>query len=400
MTIPTLSAEEQRVIGSLLEKQITVPATYPLTLKALRTACNQTSSREPVVDYAEAQVDATARALRDRHLIRFVWAPGSRTVKYHQMLTEQIELDDDARALLTVLLLRGAQAPGALKTRTERLHVFADRSEVEACLASLAALDPPLVQELPLRPREQDRRWIHLLGPVDTGATDVADAVDRDTALAGGVAARDAAVRETYDAVAVAYADTFGDELADRPFDRWVLERVASLAAPGPLVDVGTGPGQVAAFLARTEAGLAGVHGVDVSSAMVEVATDRVPDVTFEVADFRRLLRPRTAPGWRGVTAWYALVHLTESELPDAISALAGTLDPGGWLALADHCGPETRHVEEFLGHPVSIDFVLHDPAAVLDAVRAAGLTVEEWYERSPLDGEVATTRLYVLARK
>ena len=129
--IPVLDAEEQRVLGSLLEKQVTVPASYPLTVNSLRTACNQTSSREPIVDYDERTVELTAKRLREKGLARIVWADtGRRTLKYHQTLDEALGLDDDERALLTVLLLRGAQAPGELKTRTDRLYAFADREAV------------------------------------------------------------------------------------------------------------------------------------------------------------------------------------------------------------------------------------------------------------------------------
>ena len=142
--LPVLDAVEQRVLGSLLEKQRTVPASYPLSLNALRTACNQSSSRDPVVDYDEQTVERTARALKDRGLLRIVWADtGRRTLKYHQTLEEVLGLADDERALLTVLLLRGPQAPGELRTRTERLHAFADRTEVEAVLARMAERATP-----------------------------------------------------------------------------------------------------------------------------------------------------------------------------------------------------------------------------------------------------------------
>ena len=105
-----LSPTEQRVLGSLLEKQVTVPASYPLTISALRSACNQTSSREPVTDLAEQEVEQTAKALKDRGVLRIVWSDtGRRTLKYHQVLTDVLDLEDDERALLTVLLLRGPQ---------------------------------------------------------------------------------------------------------------------------------------------------------------------------------------------------------------------------------------------------------------------------------------------------
>jgi uncharacterized protein YceH (UPF0502 family) len=395
MELPVLDACEQRVLGSLLEKQTTVPASYPMTINAVRTACNQTSSREPIVEYSEPEVDETLRGLKKRELVRFVWMSGSRTVKYAQALDQAIDLDEAERALLIVLLLRGAQAPGELRTRTERMYAFADRAAVESTLRTMA--ERHLVRELELRPREQDRRWVHLLGPLPVGETAVTAGVDRDAALAKGAAARDESVRRTYDVVAEAYAEKYGDELSHKPFDTWLLDRIAA-EVTGPIADVGTGPGQIAAHLASRGAD---VTGIDSSPGMIAEAKVRYPEVAFEVGDFRRLLRPRAASGWSAITAWYALVHLAESELPAAIEALGTTLVRGGILALATHMGPETRHVTDMLGHVVEVDFVLHDPDVVLAAVRAAGLEDSEWYVRSPIPAvESETSRLYVVARK
>jgi len=167
-----LDAVDQRVLGSLLEKQRTVPASYPMTLNALQTACNQSSSRDPVVDYDQPLLTETLRSLKERGLVRVVWADrGPRTLKYHQLLDERLALQPDERALITVLLLRGPQAPGELRTRTDRLHPFADREAVEAVLRRLAAATDerptPLVHELERRPGQQDRRGVHLLGPVE-----------------------------------------------------------------------------------------------------------------------------------------------------------------------------------------------------------------------------------------
>src|SRR4051794_1424366 len=180
--LPVLDPVEQRVLGSLLEKEVTVPASYPMTLNGLRTACNQSSSREPVTDLSESEIVAALDRLKPRGLARLVHAShGARTIKYRQVLDEHLGLDDDERALLTVLLLRGPNAAGELKTRTERLHSFADRDEVEACLARLRDRGRPLVRELARQPGQHDARWIHLLGPVDiaaaTGAAAAGDAV-------------------------------------------------------------------------------------------------------------------------------------------------------------------------------------------------------------------------------
>ncbi len=394
-----LDVEEQRVLGSLLEKQTTVPASYPLTANALRTACNQTSNRDPVVDYDQGTVERTARSLRDRELLRIVWADvGRRTLKYHQILDEKLELEEDERALIAVLLLRGAQAPGELRTRTERLYKFEDRSDVEACLQRMAARPDPLVRELERRVGQHDRRWIHLLGPVsEAEAAAVVESVDRDTVIADGADERDARVRSAYDAVAATYADELLDELDALPFERWLLDRVIAHANGRPVVEVGSGPGHITAYLADRDAD---ATGVDLSPEMVAEARRRFPQLTFEVGDLRRLGRPPTSSGWAAVLGWYSLIHLAASELPDAISALTRPLDPGGWLVLALHAGEEISHVDELLGHEVNLDYVLHDPAYIVSVVEAAGLTDTEWYLRGPITTRAETTRrLYVIGR-
>ena len=398
--LPVLEPDEQRLLGALLEKQVTVPASYPLTASALRAACNQTSNREPVVDLDQETVERTARALKGRGLLRIVWSEtGRRTLKYHQALDERLGLEPDERALLTVLLLRGPQAPGELRTRTERLHAFADRGEVEACLRRMAGRAEPLVQELERRTGQQDRRWVHLLGPVPRPDRDAAaTTVDRDAVIAGGADARDTRVRSSYDAVATAYADHLVDELRVLPFETWLLDRVIAHAAGQPVVEVGSGPGHVTAYLAD---GGADATGVDLSTEMVAEARRRFPGRSFEVGDLRRLTRPATSSGWAAVVGWYALVHLAASELPDAVAALVRPLAPGGWLVLGLHAGSEVRHLDDWFGHQVDLDFVLHDPAFVVGVVEAAGLVDVEWYLRGPVTARDETTRrLYVVGRR
>ncbi|CAA9400258.1 DUF480 domain-containing protein [uncultured Nocardioides sp.] len=396
--LPVLDATEQRILGALLEKQTTVPASYPLSGNALRSACNQSNNRDPVVDLDLQTVEQAARALKDRGLVRIVWAStGRRTLKYHQVLDESLGLEPDEGALLTVLLLRGEQSPGELRTRTERLRGFAGRGEVEACLARMAARPEPLVRELPRRPGQQDHRWIHLLGPVPQQATGAVP-VDRDAVIAGGAEVRDGRVRSSYDTVATAYADHLVDELEGLPFETWLLDRVAARAAGGPVVEVGSGPGHVTAYLADRGAA---ATGIDLSPAMVAEARRRFPAPTFEVGDLRRLSRPPTSSGWAAVLGWYSLIHLAASELPDAVAALARPLAPGGWLVLALHAGSEVRHLGEWLGHAVDLDLVLHDPVEVVRTVEAAGLLELEWYVRGPATGRGETTdRLYVVGRK
>jgi uncharacterized protein len=396
--LPLLDAEDQRILGSLLEKQATVPASYPLTANALRTACNQTNNRDPVVDLDEQTVLRTAKSLKERGLLRIVWSDtGRRTLKYHQVLDERLGLEPDERALLTVLLLRGAQAPGELRTRTERLHGFADRGEVEACLHRMARRPQPLVRELERQPGQHDPRWVHLLGPTPAQPA-AAVVVDRDAVIARGADVRDANVRSSYDAVATAYADHLVDELRGLPFETWLLDRVLAHAGGQPVVEVGSGPGHVTAYLAERGAD---ATGIDLSPAMVSEARRRFPAASFEVGDLRRLGRPATSSGWAAVLGWYSLIHLAASELPDAVAALARPLDPGGWLVLAMHAGADVRHLDEWFGHEVDLDFVLHEPASVVAMVEAAGLVDIEWYRRGPVTARGETTeRLYVVARK
>ncbi len=399
--LPVLDPVEQRVLGALLEKQRTVPDSYPLSLNGLRTACNQSTSRDPVVAYDEATLVDTLNRLRDRELVRFVKPTGLRVVKYHQRLEEQLGLDGPAVALLTGLLLRGPQTPGELRPRTERLHAFADRDAVEERLQALAAQDPPLVRELERQAGQHDRRWIHLLGAeLPPEALTPVVAVDREQVLAAGGLARDRLVTGEYDRLAEAYAIALGDDLADKPFDRWFLEELAD-SAPGQGLDVGCGPGQVAGLLAGLDMEMT---GLDLSAVMLEQARELHPDVTFVQGTFAVPPMPRGSdprdPGWGLVTAWYALVHLAQSEIAPTVAQLAKVLCRGGYLALATHVGDEVQHPGELFGEPTELDFVLHDPEVLIAAAEAAGLVDLQWYVRSPLPDEAPTRRLYLQGRK
>ena len=393
--VPVLDAAEQRILGSLMEKQITVPANYPLSLNSLRTACNQTSSREPVTDYDEQEVERVARPLKDRGLLRIVWSDtGRRTLKYHQTLVEVLDLAEDERALITVLLLRGPQAPGELKSRTERLHAFADRQEVEAVLARLAARPEPLVRELERRPGDRDRRWVHRLGDHD----DAAPAPAPEASPVEDGAVRDERVRASYAAVATAYADNLADELNHLPFEQWLLRRIVELAGAHPVVEVGCGPGHVTAFLAASGAR---ATGQDLTPAMVEEARRRFPDGSYEVGDLRSLMRPSDDDGWGAVVAWYSLIHLSPSELADGVAALTRPLRPGGWLAIALHAGTGTSDPDVWFDVEIDVTFVFHDRSHVQAVLVEAGLVDVEWYHRSANVARGETTeRFYLLARK
>jgi uncharacterized protein YceH (UPF0502 family) len=396
-----LDPVEQRVLGALLEKQRAVPDSYPLSLNSLRTGCNQTTSRDPVVAYDDVTlVDALGR-LRDRALVRFVKTTGIRVVKYHQRLEERLELDGASAALITVLLLRGPQTAGELRPRTERLHPFPDREAVEATLRELATADPPLVRELERAPGQHDRRWMHLLGADQPEAPEPVPPVDREQVLTAGAAARDRKVVAEYDRLADQYAAALNDELDGKPFDRWLLTRIAPDAVGGQGLDVGCGPGQVAAYLAECDVVMT---GLDLSPQMVARARVQHPDVQFIQGSFVVPPMPRGGdprdPGWALVTAWYAFVHLAASELAPTMGALTRVLRRDGVLAIATHVGHEIQHPGSLWGVPTELDFVLHDPDTLVSAAEAAGLIDIEWYRRSPLPHEAATERLYLLGRR
>jgi uncharacterized protein len=157
-----LSAPEIRVLGCLLEKQRTTPDAYPLSLNALRLACNQATNRDPVTEYDEAVIRDALHRLSRRRWARLASGAGSRAPKYRHLLDEALGLPEDELAVLCVLMLRGPQTPGELKQRTERLHPLADLSAVLDALERLIGRD--LVARLPRRPGQKEERYTHLLG--------------------------------------------------------------------------------------------------------------------------------------------------------------------------------------------------------------------------------------------
>ena len=170
MPITGLDPVEQRILGCLLEKQRTTPDTYPLTLNALRLACNQSTNRDPVVDYDEMLIQDTLQQLHRRELTRVASGHGSRSSKYRHLVNETMGIGDAEQALLGVLLLRGPQTPGELKTRTERMHRFADLAELESVLQQM--IDAGIVEQLERRPGEKQVRYRHLLGIGDEDASE------------------------------------------------------------------------------------------------------------------------------------------------------------------------------------------------------------------------------------
>jgi uncharacterized protein YceH (UPF0502 family) len=156
-----LSASETRVLGCMLEKQLTTPDIYPLTLNSLRLACNQSTNRDPVVDYDDATLRDALHHLERRGFTRLASGRGSRAPKYRHLLAEALPLAGDEQAVVCVLMLRGPQTPGELKQRAERMHAFADLEAVHETLTRLIERD--LVACLERRPGQKEDRYTQLL---------------------------------------------------------------------------------------------------------------------------------------------------------------------------------------------------------------------------------------------
>jgi SAM-dependent methyltransferase len=216
---------------------------------------------------------------------------------------------------------------------------------------------------------------------------------------------REDAVREGYDRVADDYAAMFFAELEGKPLDCALLRLIAAEAPDQlPVADVGCGPGHVARYLH----GLGRrALGIDLSPRMIAVARQRTPDVPFQVGS---MLALDAADGaWGGIVAFYSIIHLSADELPRAFSEMHRVLAPGGLYLLSFHVSAppgmkldgDTIHAEEFLGHQVSFDARILEPATVSDLLERAGLVVEASIQRRPyLPVEPETQRAYLLARK
>jgi uncharacterized protein len=169
-------AVEIRVVACLVEKQRTTPDAYPLSLNALRLACNQSTNRDPVVDYDEATVSEALRRLALRGWTRLASGAGSRARKYRHLLPEALGVEDDELALLAVLMLRGPQTPGELKQRSERLHSFTDLAAVQGTLERL--LERELVIRHPRRPGQKEERYEQVLDGAGEEVSAAAETVE------------------------------------------------------------------------------------------------------------------------------------------------------------------------------------------------------------------------------
>lgn len=174
-----LSPLEARIIGCLMEKEVTTPDYYPLSLNSLTTACNQKSNRDPVMELSDSDVLDGINGLIERHLVSDESSFNSRTAKYrHRFCNTEfgdLKLSPQEKAIVCVMLLRGPQTPGELRTRTNRLAQFSDVKEVEATLEKMSQLSSPIVVKLPKEPGKRDFRFQHLFsGEVDLDALTLA----------------------------------------------------------------------------------------------------------------------------------------------------------------------------------------------------------------------------------
>jgi uncharacterized protein YceH (UPF0502 family) len=190
-------AVELRVLGCLIEKQRTTPDAYPLSLNSLRLACNQSTNRDPVVEYDEPRIREAVQRLSQRGWVRLASGAGSRAVKYRHLLDEALSLSDADLSLLGVLMLRGPQTPGELKQRAERLYRFESPAAVEAALDALVSRE--LAARLERRPGQKEQRYMQLLGGKDAAPAEHEPAAD---SLEARVARLEAEVRGLSEALA------------------------------------------------------------------------------------------------------------------------------------------------------------------------------------------------------
>jgi ubiquinone/menaquinone biosynthesis C-methylase UbiE len=208
---------------------------------------------------------------------------------------------------------------------------------------------------------------------------------------------RRSSIRNGYATVAKAYADHLDGELAAKPFDRAFLDAFAeSTGGSGRVVDVGCGPGQVAAYLHQR--GIA-VEGMDLSPEMIEQATARHPQISFRVGDMFAL--PYADAALAGVAAFYAIVHMPTAELTLPFRELHRVVAPGGVVALAFHVGTDQVHVDDLFGCSTSLDFWFHPPDVVSAMLVEAGFVIEARLDREPHPGaEHPSRRSYLRARR
>jgi ubiquinone/menaquinone biosynthesis C-methylase UbiE len=205
-------------------------------------------------------------------------------------------------------------------------------------------------------------------------------------------------IRKSYDRVADEYARRMFSELDNKPLDRELLTRLAAAVnGKGEICDIGCGPGHIARYLRDHGAD---VFGLDLSPGMLDAARRLSPEIPFRQGDMLALDLPDASLA--GISAFYAIVHLSPGAVPQAFREMARVLKPGGLLLLSFHIGEETVHRDEWLEQPVTLDFRFFSPLAIQSDLEAAGLMIQEIVEREPYAPEVEhqSRRAYIFARK
>jgi uncharacterized protein YceH (UPF0502 family) len=361
-----LTPQEVRVLGCLIEKEATTPDVYPLTLNSLRNACNQATSRDPVVSYTDVDVEQALASLRSRGLTRTVHSTSNRATKYRHVLPEVLALDPAETALLSVLMLRGAQTVGELKGRTERQHRLASVDEVADVLTRLSQRENPLVRRLDRQPGQKDARWVHLLAGHEVAAAPVGvTEVPAPAAQPAPVDPYGEATAEFYDLLETAMWDTFGLQMLD------VLADVDP--AEGPIIDVGSGTGIGLAYLRAAVPG-ARLLAIEPSKAMRVALHTRL-------AEFTELREQTTV-----IPAKFGDAPLPARASAMVLSALLGHLTDAErrrlWTFVAERMPPGAPVVIGILppDRPLHVELVKYRERAVGD------LSYEGWQSGVPID--------------
>ncbi len=361
-----LTDEEARVLGCLIEKSFTTPDAYPLSLNAIRVACNQTTNRDPITHYDDDTIGSALDGLRTKQLARRLKNPGERAIKHRHVAREAWAVDDGELALLTVLFLRGAQTPGELKQRTERLHAFASLDAIEGSLASLAARS--MVVQLERRPGQKELRWIQLATPFGNRApapVDEAVAADSDAPIEATLEAHDVNTGELLRSLAVDTEREVEAKLdrARRARDGWsartvvdrrstigmALDRVAAsaeqIASVAARQTGGDADGSALALLDSIDAGRLAIADESLDRAVGVVAFVLDARATLDVAPLARALAAGSVvlvkPAASNVVAGLMLVdELHAAGVPaDVVQCIVGAGATGAALvhAGADH---------------------------------------------------------------
>lgn len=360
-----LTAEEARVLGCLIEKEATTPDAYPLTVNSLRNACNQSTSRDPVMTMNDHDVERALASLRARGLTRTVHSTSNRATKYKHVVPDALGLDAPATALLSVLMLRGPQTLGELKSRSDRQHTFASTDEVVQILADLVVRERPLVRQLDRRPGQKDARWVQLLSAVHeaTGDDVPVDESSASTSIDSGDP-YGTATAEFYELLATAHWERTGLELIE------LLEHVDPTA--GPIVDVGAGTGIGLPYL-RLAVPDADLYAIEPSKAMRTALHTRLlldPSLRERVTVDPRPLADAMPPRASAVLLSAVLGHLDGSER-DLL-----------WRYVVDNMPSGAPLIVEVLPphRPIVVEPTLYK-------VRPVGcFTYEGWQEGEPAD--------------